>query len=150
MQNFGRNSRLPKFITLSSGRNTAAFDIVQAATKHNWFTKYFIKSFPLVQKEEIQLINDFYGQLLEYLDSNKIKNSSHLVPKGKTLSEGIFLLSYNVKADLIAIMNLQDDSILGLLENSFQDEIIGNDYKIPVLCVNPHVVTKASGSVFVR
>jgi len=86
----------------------------------------------------------------KYLDSNKIKNSSHLVPKGKTLSEGIFLLSYNVKADLIAIMNLQDDSILGLLENSFQDEIIGNDYKIPVLCVNPHVVTKASGSVFVR
>jgi len=86
----------------------------------------------------------------KYLDSNKIKNSSHLVPKGKTLSEGIFLLSYNVKADLIAIMNLQDDSILGLLENSFQDEIIGNDYKIPVLCVNPHVITKASGSVFVR
>ena len=86
----------------------------------------------------------------KYLDSNKNKNSSHLVPKGKTLSEGIFLLSYNVKADLIAIMNLQDDSILGLLENSFQDEIIGNDYKIPVLCVNPHVVTKASGSVFVR
>lgn len=86
----------------------------------------------------------------KYLDSNKIKNSSHLVSKGKTLSEGIFLLSYKVKADLIAIMNLQDDSILGLLENSFQDEIIGNDYKIPVLCVNPHVVTKASGSVFVR
>jgi len=86
----------------------------------------------------------------KYLDSNKIKNSSHLVPKGKTLSEGIFLLSYKVKADLIAIMNLQDDSILGLLENSFQDEIIGNDYKIPVLCVNPHVITKASGSVFVR
>ena len=86
----------------------------------------------------------------KYLDSNKIKNSSHLVPKVKTLSEGIFLLSYNVKADLIAIMNLQDDSILGLLENSFQDEIIGNDYKIPVLCVNPHVITKASGSVFVR
>ena len=86
----------------------------------------------------------------KYFDSNMIKNSSHLVPKGKTLSEGIFLLSYKVKADLIAIMNLQDDSILGLLENSFQDEIIGNDYKIPVLCVNPHVVTKASGSVFVR
>ena len=86
----------------------------------------------------------------KYLDSNKIKNSSHLVPKGKTLSEGIFLLSYKVNADLIAIMNLQDDSILGLLENSFQDEIIGNDYKIPVLCVNPHVITKASGSVFVR
>jgi nucleotide-binding universal stress UspA family protein len=86
----------------------------------------------------------------KYLDSNKIKNSSHLVPEGKTLSEGIFLLSYKVKADLIAIMNLQDDSILGLLENSFQDEIIGNDYEIPVLCVNPHVITKSPGSVFVR
>jgi nucleotide-binding universal stress UspA family protein len=86
----------------------------------------------------------------KYLDSNKIKNSSHLVPEGKTLSEGIFLLSYKVKADLIAIMNLQDDSILGLLENSFQDEIIGNDYEIPVLCVNPHVITKSLGSVFVR
>ena len=66
------------------------------------------------------------------------------------MKEYFYFLSYKVKADLIAIMNLQDDSILGLLENSFQDEIIGNDYKIPVLCVNPHVVTKASGSVFVR
>lgn len=72
MQNFGKNTRLPKFITLSPGKNTKAFDIVQMDTKHNWFSTYFLKSFPQVRKTETQLINEFYENLLEYLDANDI------------------------------------------------------------------------------
>ena len=80
-----------------------------------------------------------------YLESKDIKNSSHLVDQADSLTEGIFKLSKEVDADLIAIMNLADETILGLYENSFQEEIVANDLKVPVLCVNPHPVTKVSG-----
>jgi nucleotide-binding universal stress UspA family protein len=80
-----------------------------------------------------------------YLESKDIKNSSHLVEQGDNLTEGIFKLSKKVDADLITIMNLADETVLGLFENSFQEEIVANDLKIPVLCVNPHSVTKVSG-----
>ena len=72
MKNFGPSSRLPKFLTLSKGPNTSAFDIVQAQKQDNWFSTYFKKCFIPVTAEERELINDFYAQLLEYLDSNKI------------------------------------------------------------------------------
>jgi len=80
-----------------------------------------------------------------YLESKDIKNSSHLVDQGDSLTEGIFKLSKKVDADLIAIMNIADETVLGLYENSFQEEIVANDLKVPVLCVNPHPVTKVSG-----
>ena len=80
-----------------------------------------------------------------YLESKDIKNTSHLVEQGDSLTEGIFKLSKEVDADLIAIMNLADETVLGLFENSFQEEIVANDLKVPVLCVNPHPVTKVSG-----
>jgi nucleotide-binding universal stress UspA family protein len=80
-----------------------------------------------------------------YLESKDIKNSSHLVDQGDNLTEGIIKLSKEVDADLIAIMNLADETVLGLYENSFQEEIVANYLKVPVLCVNPHPVTKVSG-----
>jgi nucleotide-binding universal stress UspA family protein len=80
-----------------------------------------------------------------YLESKDIKNSSHLVDQADSLTEGIFKLSKEVDADLIAIMNLEDETVLGLYENTFQEEIVANDLKVPVLCVNPHPVTKVSG-----
>jgi nucleotide-binding universal stress UspA family protein len=80
-----------------------------------------------------------------YLESKDIKNSSHLVDQDDSLTEGIFKLSKEVDADLIAIMNLEDETVLGLYENTFQEEIVANELKVPVLCVNPHPVTKVSG-----
>lgn len=83
-----------------------------------------------------------------YLEEKNVKHSSHLVEKGHSLAEGIFKISVKVDADLIAIMNLQDDSILGILENSFQEDIVGNKLMVPVLCVNPNSVTKSSFTFF--
>ena len=82
---------------------------------------------------------------VNYLKEKNVKHSSHLVEKGATLTEGIFKLSKEVDADLIAIMNLQDDTLLGILENSFQEEIVANDLKVPVLSVHP---IKTSKSLF--
>jgi len=73
MKNFGKNTRLPKFATLSPGPNTAAFEIIQTQNKkQNWYSSWFLKCFPLVATTETDLINDFYQQLLEYLEANKL------------------------------------------------------------------------------
>jgi nucleotide-binding universal stress UspA family protein len=40
-------------------------------------------------------------------------------------------------ADLIAIMNLQKNSILGLLGSNYEQYMITNDAQIPVLILNP-------------
>ena len=69
---------------------------------------------------------------------------------GNSLTEGIFNLSKKVDADLIAIMNLQNKSLMGMLGSSYQQEIIANNLKVPVLCINPLKSTVASGSILVR
>lgn len=72
MKNFGRNTRLPRFLVLDPGPNRAVFDIVKADSNRNWFMEYFLKSFDQVGNQEKQLINDFYEQLIEYLDANDV------------------------------------------------------------------------------
>ncbi len=73
IKNFGKNSRLPKFATLSPGPNTAAFEIIQTqGGKHNWYSSWFLKCFPLVNSAESALINEFYLKLFEYLEANKL------------------------------------------------------------------------------
>lgn len=73
IKNFGKNSRLPKFATLSPGQNTAAFEIIQTQNgKQNWYSLWFLKCFPMVATSETTLINDFYQQLLQYLEANKL------------------------------------------------------------------------------
>jgi nucleotide-binding universal stress UspA family protein len=42
-----------------------------------------------------------------------------------------------VDADLIAIMNLNQNNIFGLLTSNYEQYIITNDAKIPTLIVNP-------------
>ena len=75
---------------------------------------------------------------IKYLKEKNVKHSSHLVEKGATLTEGIFKLSREVDADLIAIMNLQDDTTRDL-ENSFQEEIVANDLKTVLSVRNQNI-----------
>ena len=73
IKNFGKNSRLPKFATLSHGPNTSAFEIIQTqGGKHNWYSSWFLKCFPMVAQSETSLINDFYQKVFEYLEANKL------------------------------------------------------------------------------
>ena len=98
MKNFGPSSRLPKFLALASGTNTRAFDVVQTSSKDNWFSSYFKKCFQTIVFEEKELINDFYAQLLDYLDSNRILNKR--VAAGVTnygLAEDSIYVSSEVK-----------------------------------------------------
>ena len=86
----------------------------------------------------------------KYLRGKNVKFTSQIVDDGDNLLEGVFKLSKKVEADLIAIMNLQKNSLMGVLGSSYQQEIIANKAKVPVLCLNPLKSTIASGSILVR
>ena len=86
----------------------------------------------------------------KYLKGKNVKFTSQIVDDGDNLLEGVFKLSKKVEADLIAIMNLQKNSLMGVLGSSYQQEIIANKAKVPVLCLNPLKSTIASGSILVR
>ena len=86
----------------------------------------------------------------KYLKGKNVKFTTQIVDDGDNLLEGVFKLSKKVEADLIAIMNLQKNSLMGVLGSSYQQEIIANKAKVPVLCLNPLKFTIASGSILVR
>ena len=86
----------------------------------------------------------------KYLKGKNVKFTTQIVDDGDNLIEGVFKLSKKVEADLIAIMNLQKNSLMGVLGSSYQQEIIANKAKVPVLCLNPLKSTIASGSILVR
>ena len=86
----------------------------------------------------------------KYLKDKNVKFTTQIVDDGDNLLEGVFKLSKKVEADLIAIMNLQKNSLMGVLGSSYQQEIIANKAKVPVLCLNPLKSTIASGSILVR
>ena len=86
----------------------------------------------------------------KYLKGKNVKFTTQIVDDGDNLLEGVIKLSKKVEADLIAIMNLQKNSLMGVLGSSYQQEIIANKPKIPVLCLNPLKSTIASGSILVR
>lgn len=86
----------------------------------------------------------------KYLTNKQVKCSTHVADKGSKFIDEIAKLSAEVDADLISIMNLQSNSLMGVLGNSYQQEIITNKQKVPVLCVNPLQSTVAAGSILVR
>jgi DEAD/DEAH box helicase domain-containing protein len=72
MRNFGKHTRLPRFITLKKGSYTNVFDVLQSNGNYNWFGTYFLQCFEWVGTENKILINEFYQQLVEYLDANRL------------------------------------------------------------------------------
>lgn len=61
------------------------------------------------------------------------------VAKGKSgkFDEGIMAHAEEINADLIAIMNLAANSLVGMLGSSYVQNILTNDEQIPVLIINP-------------
>jgi len=61
------------------------------------------------------------------------------VSSGKDYNADVVALAKQIGADLIAIMNMQKDDILGngLFGKNYEQDMIMNDAKIPVLILNP-------------
>jgi DEAD/DEAH box helicase domain-containing protein len=93
MQNFGKRSRLPKLITDSRSNKTRVFDrTARIAANMNWFHAYFIKSFTWAREKEVELINEFYSQLLEILSNPELNILN------KKVAEGIDNYAFNPEA----------------------------------------------------
>ncbi|MEY5044550.1 MAG: hypothetical protein RJA19_1777 [Bacteroidota bacterium] len=55
-----------------------------------------------------------------------------------------------IQADLISIMNLHEKSLMGILGQTYEQQIITNESHIPVLVLNPVETRVVRGSVFSR
>jgi len=86
----------------------------------------------------------------KYLASKNVKSEAHIAKKGSNFVKEIINLASDVDADLISIMNLQKNSLMGMLGNTYEQALITNEMQIPILCVNPLSATVSSGSIFVR
>ncbi|MBG15513.1 MAG: hypothetical protein CL853_04085 [Crocinitomicaceae bacterium] len=86
----------------------------------------------------------------KYLAAEGVKSDAHIGKKGANFINEILNLASDVDADLISIMNLQKNSLMGMLGSTYEQSLITNDLQTPVLCVNPLTNTVASGSILVR
>ena len=55
-----------------------------------------------------------------------------------------------IEADLISIMNLHEKSLMGILGQSYEQQIITNEAQVPVLVINPIETRVIRGSVFTQ
>lgn len=84
----------------------------------------------------------------KFLHERRIEFTSTISKEGASkIAKEAIKLAGEVNADLIAIMNLHENSLMGMLGSSFEETIITNEREIPVICVNP-TVTTVSGGVF--
>ena len=86
----------------------------------------------------------------KYLSGKGVKSDARIGNKGANFIDEILNLASDVDADLISIMNLQKNSLMGMLGSAYEQSIITNELRTPVLCVNPLTATISSGSILVR
>ena len=117
------------------------------------FAQYFNSQVHLITpKEKDDFLKNQLNRNLKfaakYLHERRIEFTSTISKEGgnKIVKEAIKLAAEK-QADLIAIMNLHENSLMGMLGSSFEQAIITNELNIPVICINP-TVTTVSGGVF--
>jgi len=72
----------------------------------------------------------------KYFSERDIEITTTVLPHGNFDKE-VVRHSVSVNADLIAIMNLNKNNVLGALSSSHEEYIITNDALVPVLLMNP-------------
>lgn len=82
-----------------------------------------------------------------YLEENKIPYEVKVTDEKGSFTKQVLKQAKAINADLIAIVNSPDSSGLpDIFGSGSEQQIISNEHKIPVLCMNPAKVT-VSGSV---
>lgn len=95
-----------------------------------------------------QLMNHlkFAGQ---YLGERGVAHSAHIVDSDSSdFVEGVIRYAVQHDADMIAIMNLSQGNIFGVLGVPYEQEVIANEAMIPVMCMNPRVTELGGGWSF--
>ncbi len=74
-----------------------------------------------------------------YLDRYDIQRKTTLAPKAVAFREALISHAHKTKANLIVIMTSEHLSVLDYLIGADEEYVIANDFKIPVMCVNPRI-----------
>jgi hypothetical protein len=82
-----------------------------------------------------------------YFKELGIEMDSSVLP-GKDFDHEVIRYSVSIDADLISIMNLNRQGILGVFTTSYEQAIITNDALIPTLILNPVETTEIYGAWF--
>ena len=83
----------------------------------------------------------------QYLEERGIDYDLKTADKGN-FAKAVIKHSAAINADLIAIMNFYENSLIGILGGSYEEHIITNDAQVPVLCVNPIETFVLNSTVF--
>lgn len=158
------NSKVPFVVVQKQVMKESGYDcIIAPLDLHNEtkqklevvadMAKYFDSEVHIVTPKETDefLIHKLNGNIAwakKYLNERGIRNTTHISKKKGDFVEQMLEVANEVDADLISIMNLQKNSLIGMLSN-YEQEIITNKSQIPVLCVNPIYIGN-SGTIFTR
>lgn len=74
-----------------------------------------------------------------------VKISEH---SASAFVKDVIRFAASIDADLIGIMNLHEKSLMGILGNSYEQQIVTNEAQVPVLVINPIATRVIRGSVF--
>ncbi len=156
------NSAVPFIVVQKEGMKPSGYDAIVAPMDLHNETKqkleyvaaiatYFNSEVHIVTPKETDefLIHKLKGNIAwgtKYLKEKGIKVTAHIAKKKGDFVDQMIEIAHEVDADLISIMNLQKNSLFGMMSN-YEQEVITNKYQIPVLCVNPKEIAIA-GSVF--
>ncbi|MCB9195392.1 MAG: universal stress protein [Flavobacteriales bacterium] len=158
------SSKVPFIVTQKETNKKSGYDkILVPLDLHNEtkqkleivadMAKYFNSEVHIVTPKETDefLRNKLSGNIAyakKYLADKKVRCAAHIADKPGDFVDQLLDMAGEIGADLITIMNLQRNSLMGMLGARYEQQIITNEDQIPVLCVNPREVTSATGSVF--
>ncbi|MEO0405254.1 MAG: universal stress protein [Bacteroidota bacterium] len=85
----------------------------------------------------------------QFLEGKGVPFEVHIT-EGKSGSFGPAVVEYakSVNADLISIMNFYENSLMGILGGSYEQQMITNEAQIAVMCLNPVETHVVDGSFF--
>ena len=82
-------------------------------------------------KRNIEFAKEYFSERkIEYT----VKISDH---SSSAFVKDVVRYAASIEADLISIMNLHEKSLMGILGQSYEQQIITNEAQIPVLIINP-------------
>jgi nucleotide-binding universal stress UspA family protein len=85
----------------------------------------------------------------QYLEERGIEHDATIAEEDSNdFVKALVKHAIKVDADLIAIMNLAQGNIFGVLGVPYEQEIITNEAQIPVMCMNPRENTSGGGWTF--
>lgn len=83
----------------------------------------------------------------KHLDSRKIGNQVHEAQGSQDFFREFLHFAQEIQADLISMVNHQESGFVNLLGSNFDQNVITNDAKIPVIIINPKDLN-TSGEMF--